>query len=308
MALDGAGVEVWVGGANTWECDRLGHLNVRFHVTKAMEALSGLVAVLGMPHAFQPKAAATVQLREHHIRFLKEVHPGACLSATGGVISMDETEARVLIVLRHPAGEPASAFQMTIAHVTAEGAPFPWPARVRETAQALKVAIPAYAVARSITDEPVALTASLARAEQMGLRRLALGMIGPNECDAFGRMRAEAFMSRISDGVGRLFAGEPPRVTDLPPERVGGAALEYRLIYAAFPRMGERIELRSGFAGVGDRFRTLVHWLLDPDSDRVWGAAAAVAATFDLHTRKLIINSEASQASMRERLTPGLTF
>jgi acyl-CoA thioester hydrolase len=84
--------------------------------------------------------------------------------------------------------------------------------------------------------------------------------------------------------------------------------LEYRLIYGAWPRIGDRVELRTGFAGVDQRFRVIVHWLLDPDSDRVWGAAAAIAATFDLQTRKLIQHSEASQASMRERLTPGLTL
>jgi acyl-CoA thioester hydrolase len=189
--LDEAGVEVWVGGTNTWECDRMGHLNVRFHVVKAMEALAGLTARLGMTHAYQPNAAATVQVREHHIRFLKEVHPGTALSATGGVIEIGESDARVLIVLRHPLGEPASAFQMTIAHVTAEGVAFPWPARVRERAETLKVAVPHYAAARSIADAPATLSGSLARADAMGLRRLALGVIGPN-----GSCRASPMGSR----------------------------------------------------------------------------------------------------------------
>ena len=33
------GVEVWRGGVNTWECDEMGHLNVRFYVARAMEGL-----------------------------------------------------------------------------------------------------------------------------------------------------------------------------------------------------------------------------------------------------------------------------
>ena len=34
------------GGVNTWECDEMGHLNVKFWVAKAMEALAGLAREL----------------------------------------------------------------------------------------------------------------------------------------------------------------------------------------------------------------------------------------------------------------------
>ena len=51
MAWNG-GTEIWVGGVNTWECDEMGHLNVRHWVAKSMEALAGLAAALGMPDAF----------------------------------------------------------------------------------------------------------------------------------------------------------------------------------------------------------------------------------------------------------------
>lgn len=303
-----AGVEIWVGGANTWECDRMGHLNVRFYVAKAMEALGGLAAELGMPRAFSPNAAATLRVREHHIRFLKEVHPGVALTATGGVISMSETGARLLVVLRHLTGEPAAAFQVLVDHVTAEGQDFAWPARVRARAQALAVEIPDYAAARSVDAGPVIPGGSLARAEALGLKRLALGVVGPHDCDAFGRMRPEMFMARISDGIPRLFSGPAIPVEGVPPERVGGAAMEYRLIYFSLPKVGERVELRSGFSNSDARFRTIVHWLLDPNSDRVWGAAAAIAGSFDLQTRKLITHSEAAQKVMQAQVTPGLGF
>lgn len=48
------GVEVWRGGVNVWECDEMGHMNVRFYVTRAMQGLVGLAAELGMPEAFSP--------------------------------------------------------------------------------------------------------------------------------------------------------------------------------------------------------------------------------------------------------------
>ena len=49
-------MEVWRGGVNTWECDEMGHMNVRFYVANAMEGLVGLAAALGMPEAFKTNA------------------------------------------------------------------------------------------------------------------------------------------------------------------------------------------------------------------------------------------------------------
>ena len=54
--MENPGLEVWRGGVNTWECDRMGHLNVRFHVAHAAEGLVGLAAGLGLPRAFAPAA------------------------------------------------------------------------------------------------------------------------------------------------------------------------------------------------------------------------------------------------------------
>ncbi len=76
------GIEVWRGGVNPWQCDQMGHLNVRFYVAHAVEALAGLAAALGMTRAYSPHATSTLVVREHHIRFLKEarVMPKAAAS------------------------------------------------------------------------------------------------------------------------------------------------------------------------------------------------------------------------------------
>ena len=89
------GVEIWRGGVNTWDCDEMGHMNVRFYVSRAMEGLAGLAAELGLPHAFSPYANATLVVREQHIRFLREAHAGAALHMLGGVIEISDTEARL---------------------------------------------------------------------------------------------------------------------------------------------------------------------------------------------------------------------
>jgi acyl-CoA thioester hydrolase len=95
------GIEVWRGGVNTWECDEMGHMNVRFYVTRAMEGMVGLAAALGMPQAYAPGAGASLLLREQHIRFLREVPAARPLHMRAGVISMNESEAETLQVLFH---------------------------------------------------------------------------------------------------------------------------------------------------------------------------------------------------------------
>lgn len=306
------GVEVWGGGVNTWECDENGHLNVRFWAAKAQEALAGLAAQLGMPRAFAADGEATLVVREQHIRFLREAHAGASLYATGGVVSLGETDARLLVVMRHADATPAATFQLVVEHATARDLrSFAWPARIRERAQALAAEIPPFAAARSIDLSPVQASASLPRALELGLRRIGLGVIGPVECDVFGRMRPEIFIGRVSDGVGRLF-GETRPVPEAPegetPARIGGAVLEYRVLHLGWPQAGDGVEFRSGFAGCDARTRRVMHWMVDPQSGRPWASAEAVVISFDLDKRKVVDISPAAQEAFRALCTPGLAL
>jgi acyl-CoA thioester hydrolase len=284
----------------------MGHLNVGFYVAKCMEALVGLAAELGMPHAFSPYADATLIVREQHIRFLREAHAGARLSIDGGVLEMGEDEARLLLLMRHDTGELAASFHLLVAHATPRDArAFPWPTRVRERARGLRIETPEKARPRSVLLGPIESRASLPRARDLGLKRIAMGAIRPADCDAFGRMRTETLMARLSDGIVHLFDGTPPGTA---PEgrRLGGVALEYRMIYLEWPRLGDRFELRSGTKGGDSRVRRLVHWFLDPTTGKAWGAAEAVAASFDLDARKIVTLSDEEVAAWQERAIPDL--
>jgi len=304
----GEGVEVWRGSVATWECDAMGHLNVGFYVARSMEGLIGLAAELGMPGAFSPDALSTLMVREQHIRFIKEARPGAPLHMVAGVVEWGETDARLVLLLRHRTGETAAVFQTLVSHVTAqETRAFPWPERMRERAAALKMEVPTDARPRSIGLDRVESQASLERALELDLRRTALGGVRPADCDAFGRMRTELMMARISDGIPHIFDGARPGAP-ANGARVGGAALEYRLIHLAWPRAGDRVELRSGSPGGDARFRKWIHWLLDPATGRPWGVAEAIAVSFDLETRKLITLTDEALAEANARAVPGLTL
>ena len=286
----------------------MGHLNIGFYMAKSQEALGGIAAALGMPRAFAPDAGTTLIVKEQHVRFLKEARPPAPLYITGGVVEIGDTEARLVLLMHHRSGELAASFQTVVAHAGAhDERPIPWPQAVRDRADALMTEVPDRARARSINLGPVATQASLDRANALGLRRTGLGLIKPTDCDVFGRMRTEVLMGRISDGIPHIF--EDHRPAALYEDRdVGGVALEYRLIHHRWPRAGDRIELRTGWAGVDARTRRLIHWLLDPDSGEVWGTAEAIAVSFDLKARKIVDLTDDELKVLRTKVNPGLTL
>ena len=307
------GVEIWRGGVNTWECDEMGHMNVRFYVTKAVEGLVGLAAALGLPHAFTAHAGSTLMVREQHIRFLREAQAGAALHMTGGVLEMGEAEARLLMLLWHSdSGALAASFQTVVAHVTpAEGRPFPWPRRTVELSAGLTIAAPQQAMARSVSLEPVQSLASLERADELGLIRIAQGAVSPADCDLYGRMRPELFIGRVSDGIPRLIRSFRETVVNSAaeqPKRVGGAVLEYRLIHLDWPRAGDRLEIRSGLKDADTRTKRMVHWMIDPDTGKAWGTSEAVAITFDLDARKIVPISEEARAELMKHAKAGLNL
>ncbi|HYE44579.1 MAG TPA: thioesterase family protein [Caulobacter sp.] len=305
--------EIWRGGVNTWECDEMGHMNVRFYVAKAVEGLATLAALIGLPEAFCKNAASTLLVREQHIRFHREAHAGAALHMVGGVAEVGESEARLVQLLIHSTtGEVCASFQTVVVHATAgEGAAFPWSDRTRRSAEALVVEIPEQARARSLDLSPVETVAGPAVADELQLMRIGLGAIAPQDCDAFGRMRPELFIGRVSDGIGRLVGPLRAAVAEHAPSRparTGGAVLEYRLVQLAWPRAGERFELRSGLVGADARTMRLVHWMLEPGTGKVWGTSEAVAITFDLDARKVVPIAPPAQAALRAQAKPGLAL
>jgi acyl-CoA thioester hydrolase len=305
-----AGLEVWRGGVNTWECDEMGHLNVRFYVARAMEGLVSLAGALGLPGAFRANAETTLRVEDQHIRFLREARPRTALHMIAGVLEMGDEGARLFQMLIHSAtGEPAASFQIVVSHVTRDGRAFPWTRRSRALARALEMTVPDAVAPRGLDLAPSRACASLELARRLDLVPIAAGAIGPLDCDVFGVMRPEVLVGRISDGIpalGAAFSRDEPETPSS--VRRGGAVLEYRTAHFAWPRAGDAFEVRSGLAGVDARTMRYVHWMLDPRSGRAWGSAQAVAVGLDLDARKIIPVDPDVRRRLEDRIHPDLVF
>jgi acyl-CoA thioester hydrolase len=286
------GVEIWRGGVTPWQCDEMGHMNVRFYLSAANEGMANLAALMGMPRAFTPGASSTLLLREHHIRFLKEARPGAGLVMTGAVLDMGESDATLLLLLFHATGEPAAAITAKVTHVTPRDLrPFPWTQATQKTAPGLKIEAPDFAKPRGLALDPVTTGASLQAADAFRLDRAATGAITPVDCDVFGRMLPEQMLARIYATVGHILRGSQEAMLTAQPDlvgRLGGAAVEYRVVYHKWPGAGERLEMRSGHRELTPKARKVVHWLLDPTSGRPWATAEMVSLFLDLKARRAL--------------------
>lgn len=112
------------------------------------------------------------------------------------------------------------------------------------------------------------------------------------ECDAFGRLRFDHFIARVSDAVPwvlaawRLRTAAAAAAADGQARQAGGAAVEFRIAPRRWPKAGDHIEVRSSITEVMPKANRLVHWLIDPVSGQGWASVEAVAISFDLITRK----------------------
>lgn len=301
-------IPLWSGIANTWDCDEMGHMNVRVYVEKAMEGLGILAGEIGMPHAFRVNAPSTLLPAEHHIRYIREVHPGRPLTMIGCVLEWDETSALIYQDMRHGDGTPAAAFRTRVQHVeTRSGKPFAWSTRSRAQLEALIDTPPDDTKPRGLDPNAAPIPSSMAtmaQVEKSGAPSIGRGLIRPDECDVFGRFWAPHFLGRVSDSVPTLLHDWRTKVATAGGDvRMGGAVLEYRLIYRKWPRAGDRYVIHTSLAEVQEKTHSLAHWVLDPDTGVAYMTSQAVAVTFDLDKRK-VIPTPPEQIEELERIAP----
>lgn len=301
-------IPLWSGSANTWDCDEMGHMNVRIYVEKAMEGLGTMAAAMAMPHAYRHDAPSTLMPLEHHIRYIREIHPGRPVRMTGCVLEWDDTSALIYQEMRHSDGRPAAAFRTRLAHVESQsGKPFGWSRATLAAFERLKSVAPDDTKPRGLDPNAIPVSkdlATMATVANIGAPEIGRGTVPLAHCDVFGRMLAPWFMGRISDSLPNLLYDWRQDVAAASEgAEMGAAVLEYRLIYRKWPRAGDRFVVHTGLAAAAEKTHALAHWVLDPDTGDAWITSEAVAVTFDLKTRKVIPTPPEQIASL-ERIAP----
>jgi len=304
-------IEFWRGCANAWECDELGHLNVRFYLAKAWEAVGDLADRIGMPGAFGPGSVATLLPGEIVIRYLSEVHPGTPLLIEGAVIDVKSKTARICLIVRNAAsGQIAAIFQITLRHcVAGRRKSFDWPERILKKLEALKGALPQEAPPRSLSYARARKVIRLQDADALNLTEIGRGRINPEDCGPFGQLMPEYLQGKISNAAANFSEAFPEQTAAHASGeiRMGGALLEGRICVRRWPTIGDGYVIRSGVQNADRNVRSIIHWVFDRRGRLLW-SMQGIAAIMDLSARKLIKADDDTLAALHSVCKPDLSL
>jgi acyl-CoA thioester hydrolase len=299
--------EVLRSSVNEWECDQMGHLNVRYYFARANEGLSLLLAELGVGPARLRKDGLALRAVDQHVRFHKELRPGTAYVVRAGVVAVASDLVHTYQEIRIPPQADLAATVLTEAALidVATGERRPLPGQLQALSRPVQSEIPPHGKPRGIVRDQPRLPLTRAQAIDRGLAGAYLGPVRPEDCDEHGTMRESGIMAKLSDGMVHFFLAlrDRPR-----PKELGGAALEYRFVFRNWARLGDFLEVRSGLKALGNKTLHACYFAFDVESGRCLASAESVSVTFDLVTRRAIEIPEDVRAMMQSHVIAGLSI
>jgi acyl-CoA thioester hydrolase len=284
----------------------MGHMNVRHYLARANDGLAALLASWGYGPRALSERGLMLRARDQHVRFSCELRPGTGYAIHAGVLG-DRAPISTFEELRTVQDEVSATIVSELAlHDSSTGDPVAWPAGLLESARSARCELPPYAAVRGVTESPTRARPTLERALALGMSPGYLGLVQAEDCDALGVMREATCLGRIADGIAHFFRAlyhDSGR-----PDGVGGAALEYRFVFHAWPRLSDVIEIRSALSALGPKTLQITHHLFDRSSGSCFASAQAVVVWFDLKARRALAIPETVRAVLQTRIIEGLTL
>jgi acyl-CoA thioester hydrolase len=302
--------EYWRGGVEQWECDSMGHMNVRFWMRRFYDSLPVFANQIGLSNSFSPSSPFTLTLGQAHLKFVKEAHVGAPLYLVGGPSSFDKIGLRYYAEIRHSVNhELAATLNANVNYINSQtNSKENMPNLVLEKLNSKKIVVPQHGMPRTIDLATELAIGDLDWAIEKGFSRIGLMVVRQDHCDCFGRFLPEMFFGAISEAVPNFRAFGHARDQNLDANsqekqpRLGGAVLENRFDYLELPRVGDILEIRSGIVGLADKTRTLQHRIFNFTTKKPVCISHAIVVSFDLNTRKAV----SIPIEMRKQIEAGM--
>jgi len=298
-------IDVLRTGVNTWDCDQMGHMNVRHYFARANHGLAMLALELGLPPSFLRREGLALRALDQHVRFMRELRPGVYFKMQAGILAATHDRLEVYEEMRFVHKEEAAASMISeVALIdVATGKRVPFSDNVLERARAFDTVVPAETAPRGIERVKPRVPPLRSEAIELNMAGAYLGPVLPEDCDGYGVMHEAAFMARVSDGIGHYFQHLRGTQRD---SNIGGAALEYRYVFHERPQLGDLIEVRSGLKGLGNKTNNIGHWIFNVETGRCAATSEAIAVSFDLTTRKALDIAPDVRSLLQARIIPGL--
>lgn len=295
------------------EIDSLGHMNVRFYVSRMDRANSRLLAASG----FQPGPGQTLRRLDTYTRFHREQFAGAKLHTLGALMPGEDDKPGVVrgyYEIRNPDnGQPAASFIVSTGLVDlasqtqvdlSELAPsallsdLPDHGKPRSLSLKLPRPVPLATLEAAISDTPMP--------GMMSGRRE--GQVTPQDCASNGWLREDVdlmfLVHRPGEGESMPDIG-PPLLKDDQGRRYSWAMMETRTLSWARPKSGDRILSIGADIACGDKWRQSRRWMFVLDTGLPLGVNDTLGLCLDLDARKAIsipadVRAEIEQSSLPE--------
>lgn len=289
------------GSVNRWECDENDHLNVRFYLQKAHQAL----VIAGHQFGILPATDADTLLaglRNHHIRFLREARIAVPLTGDCAIVRWAAPHLQTFTQLSHSlTGEVMATF---ISDFTLPAA------AILESFEPEAVQIPDYGAPRGIAAAPspyVGLAHD--QALEHGYGAIGAGVIQADECDDHNYLLPWHYMGRTSDAMPNFWA-HLQTLEDLEARSdgyMGGAVLEYRMQFGRRLRSGDSYIHLAAVGEIGNKTQEIGHLLYHSATGELVICAEALGISLDLQTRKAVAITPERRARMRKLQRRALT-
>ncbi len=295
------------------EIDSLGHMNVRFYMTRMEQANRVLVANLGIDEP--ALAGAFLRSTDTYTRFRREQFEGARLHAIGGLLGPAEGGVRSYVEITNPdTGDVAATFIVTTALIDS-ATRRALPLHVPETAT--HVEVPDFALPRSLSLDAAHADVSLERLEaripsveaegMMSGRREAT--IEETDVDEAGWLREDVELMFLPFSKMAQEAGvkpEPPVFQTAEGRRIGWAVMETRTQTFGQPRLGDRIDYFGADVALEEKSRVSRRWALDQRTGQLLGITDTVGICIDLEARRAVPWPDDLRQQIARHLQPDL--
>ena len=306
----------WAGECSAWECDELGHLNMRHYVTKFSEARQFFLIHLGLVNAFRPKAHSTIRTDNLHIKYLGEARPGDPLKIHSGILSIDPQSLHLCHLMYHHDGRLAASLTETVSHIYLRNRQsFNWPKRVLNAARALyqdcqntpPLAAPLPALPRNLDlsqdQQPISAQDFTARA----IDPIGAGVFKAEEMSAAGFAPPQAIFGRATSSMGWFEQGWPELFdADYRQDHGSAAVLEIAARFYEHPRQGQPYEFRVAMTKADSYTRNFVQAFHNPITGQCYSLLRINGCLFNLKTRRLTQTSPEQLSHMQSDIHHGL--
>jgi len=281
------------------EIDSLGHMNVRYYMTRVDRANRAMLAAMGVQEA----PGRAIRRLDTYTRFHREQFAGATLHTLGGLIAVegsdDSKEVNGYFEIRNPDNDQvAASFILRSCLIdTASQQVLDLPAH-SGSAGNYSAMVPEHGMPRSLSlNQPAIvpleeLEAVIGDDATPGMMSGRLeNRVHADDCDADGRLREEVdlmFVLHRPDPGDEGKAGGPPIMRDSEGRRYSWAMIETRSVVWHRPMAGETVLSIGADIASGEKWRQSRRWMFAKETGLLLGVSDSVGLCIDLDARKSI--------------------